>query len=237
MFPNESGAGTRPRQTLTLAQPARAPRWSVLLPVALLHGAALWLLAAQWQRADAPPPPRVPLMLREPARSSEAPPPMPAPRAPALPSVPLIAPPTWSEATESTAEPSSAAAATATNTAERDGATAPAPRAPLRLALPPTPPASGPLRGGERLALPPPNPALVDPRSNTPRPNLSERFAKALGTDETMREESFSDGVTGSAVRVRKGNSCVEHFQSRSEALDPFNANIRAMPRSSRSCK
>ena len=88
---------------------------------------------------------------------------------------------------------------------------APSARAPLRLDLP------GSGSSSRRAALQRPvNPALSDPRSNSPRVSASERFAIALGTLECVVDERQPDGsVLRHAGRFQANPSAVG-------SADPF---------------
>ncbi len=98
------------------------------------------------------------------------------------------------------------------------------PRAPLRLTLPP---------GYAASAAAARNPALDDPRSNTPRLTLEDRIADATGGAGAWVEEKTSEnnvqavGALGEHRSVmRRGNTCVEIFRSRISDTDPFNGNV-----------
>lgn len=110
-------------------------------------------------------------------------------------------------------------------------------------AAPPAPaPPAEPPRTTLRLTLPPGyaassaaarNPALSDPRSNTPRPTLEDRIAEATGGAGAWVEESTSDnraqavGAQGDHRSVfRRGDTCVEVFRSRITDTDSFNGNV-----------
>ncbi|KPF94113.1 hypothetical protein IP87_19845 [beta proteobacterium AAP121] len=93
---------------------------------------------------------------------------------------------------------------------------------PLNLALPRS--ASAPWRAR--------NPALDDPRSNTPPQTLESRIAKALGGVDGIEEFRLEDG----SVRFKRGNSCVIARPNRAGALDPFNASAQIRPRLLDSC-
>ena len=117
--------------------------------------------------------------------------------------------------------------------------------APVSTAITP-PPAQAPApaelpRTALRLTLPPGyaassaaarNPALSDPRSNTPRLTLEDRIADATGgagawVEEPKENHSQVVGALGDRRTVlRKGNTCVEVFRSRIADTDPFNANV-----------
>ena len=119
-------------------------------------------------------------------------------------------------------------------------ATAPPPAAvtaPPPIAAPAEPP-----RTTLRLTLPPGyaassaaarNPALSDPRSNTPRPTFEDRIADATGGAGEWVEEKTSEnrlqsvGALGDRRTVlRRGNTCVEVFRSRIAEVDQFNGNV-----------
>ena len=76
------------------------------------------------------------------------------------------------------------------------------------------------------------NPALDDPRSNTPPLTLESRIAKALGGVDGIQEFRLEDG----SVRFKRGNSCVIARPNRASALDPFNASAQIRPRLLDSC-
>ncbi|RTL46833.1 MAG: hypothetical protein EKK53_01880 [Burkholderiales bacterium] len=118
----------------------------------------------------------------------------------------------------------------------------PLPPAPTAAAVTaPTPPVE-PLRAPLRLTLPPGyaassaaarNPALSDPRSNTPRPTLEDRIADATGGASEWVEEKTSDnrlqsvGALGDRRTVmRRGDTCVEIIRSRIAEVDQFNGNV-----------
>jgi hypothetical protein len=104
-----------------------------------------------------------------------------------------------------------------------------------------TPPAEPP-RTTLRLTLPPGyaassaaarNPALSDPRSNTPRATLEDRIADATGGAGAWVEENVGEnrsqsvGAQGDHRTVmRRGDTCVEIFRSRITDTDPFNGNV-----------
>jgi len=93
----------------------------------------------------------------------------------------------------------------------------------LRLTLPPGYAASANARR---------NPALDDPRSNTPKPTLEDRIADATGgagawVEEPVENRAQSVGALGEYRTVmRQGNTCVEVFRSRIADSDPFNGNV-----------
>lgn len=116
------------------------------------------------------------------------------------------------------------------------------PPAPVPAAPPPVTTPAEPPRTTLRLTLPPGyaassaaarNPALSDPRSNTPRATLEDRIADATGGAGAWVEESTSEnrsqsvGAQGDHRTVmRRGNTCVEIFRSRIADTDPFNGNV-----------
>ncbi|KQY88841.1 MULTISPECIES: hypothetical protein [Roseateles] len=202
-------------------------RWLARILVVALHAA---LLAALWlhkpARLDDGRDRRLTAIRLVPPRPDPAPrpaPPLPPRAAPrtALPDLPAIAPPAFSTEPEATAA-------------------APAPT----VAVPPVPltPPAEPPRTTLRLTLPPGyaassaaarNPALSDPRSNTPRLTLEDRIADATGGAGAWVEEQTSDnrsqavGALGEYRTVmRRGNTCVEIFRSRISDTDPFNGNV-----------
>jgi len=98
-----------------------------------------------------------------------------------------------------------------------------------------TPPAvatpADPTRSTLRLTLPPGyaassaaarNPALSDPRSNTPRPTLEDRIADAAGATGDWVAERTSDHRT----LLRRGDTCVQVLRSRIADMDRFNENV-----------
>ncbi|WP_457428170.1 hypothetical protein, partial [Roseateles sp. P5_E7] len=104
-----------------------------------------------------------------------------------------------------------------------------------------TAPPAEPPRSTLRLMLPPGyaastaaarNPALNDPRSNTPRPTLEDRIADATGgagawVEEPVDNHSLVVGALGDHRTVmRRGNTCVEVFRSRIADSDPFNSSV-----------
>ncbi len=98
---------------------------------------------------------------------------------------------------------------------------APPASAPLNLALPRDSLAARRGQGGER------NPALEDPRSNSPRASLESRIAAALGGSDQITEFRMQDG----SVRLQRGQACVVVRPSRDSSLDPFNAAAQQRPR------
>lgn len=96
----------------------------------------------------------------------------------------------------------------------------------------PAPPASAPLnltlpRGASAPWRVERNPALDDPRSNSPKPTLESRIAAALGGSDQITEYRLEDG----SVRLKRGNSCVVVRPNRNATLDPFNGSARQQPR------
>ncbi|RVU46547.1 hypothetical protein [Rubrivivax rivuli] len=221
--------------TITLTRPAlpKPPTRpaSLALLVLALHAlllAGAWRLQA-WQDRGPAVPAQAPLIVwlpgaPRPASPAAKPPEQPqaarAQRAPAtLPRAPrepqaitLPASPAGPGPDTVAAPPVSAAPVMPTPTPPAAG---PAP--PLNLALPRG--ASAPWRGR--------NPALDDPRSNTPPLTLESRIAKALGGVDGIQEFRLEDG----SVRFKRGNSCVIARPNRASALDPFNASAQIRPR------
>ncbi|MFG6462624.1 hypothetical protein ACG04Q_13680 [Roseateles sp. DXS20W] len=199
-------------------------RWAARAVVAALHAA---LLLALWQHRPArlddarerrsttvqlilprrPPPP--------PSEAGRMPPPARAPALAAIEPRPfsIEAP----AAPEAERVPASPAPAAPTQPAEP-------PRAALRLTLPP---------GYAASSAAARNPALSDPRSNTPRATLEDRIADATGGAGAWVEESTSEnrlqsvGALGEYRTVmRRGNTCVEVFRSRIADNTAFNGNV-----------
>lgn len=124
---------------------------------------------------------------------------------------------------------------------EAPGAASPAP-APAAEPAPAAMAPAEPPRTTLRLMLPPGyaassaaarNPALSDPRSNTPRPTFEDRIADATGgagawvEESTGENRSQSVGALGDRRTVmRRGNTCVEIFRSRIADMDQFNGNV-----------
>lgn len=74
--------------------------------------------------------------------------------------------------------------------------------------------------------------ALIDPRSNSHKPSLSEALAQHLGSDDRRYEEVRPDG----SIRIRQGTSCLDARLSRAAELDPFRGAERPAPRQITSC-
>ncbi len=227
--------------TLTLPRPGHPKRptrpASLALLVLALHAlllAGAWRLQAWQDRGPAAPAqaplivwlpgaPRPALPAAKPPEQPEQPQAAPAQRAPATPPRALREPQaiTWPA---SPAEPGLDAVAqppvSAAPAVPAPAAAGPVP--PLNLALPRG--ASAPWRGR--------NPALDDPRSNTPPPTLESRIAKALGGVDGIQEFRLEDG----SVRFKRGNNCVIARPNRAGALDPFNASAQIRPRLLDSC-
>jgi hypothetical protein len=70
------------------------------------------------------------------------------------------------------------------------------------------------------------NPALDDPRANTPRVALGERMARAIGTDDQVTEELRGNGRR----RIRQGAACVDVRPSRAAEIDPIGQSDRPKP-------
>ena len=201
-------------------------RWLARALVVALHLALLAVLLTQRSppsndaserrsvsmRIILPPPPRsVPTPPRAtPARSvppprapaTTAPPPIPMADAPPAVALPTPAPPTTPPGTVPAGEP---------------------PRTALRLTLPP---------GYAASSAAARNPALTDPRSNTPRPTLEDRIADATGgagawVEERVENHSQSIGALGEYRTVmRRGSTCVEIFRSRISDNNAFNSSV-----------
>jgi hypothetical protein len=154
----------------------------------------------------------------------------PRPRQPSPPAPPPLA-------TPHTTAPALPAIAPPAFTIEN----APVAANPTPTAVPPDVAATEPPRGTLRLVLPPGyaastaaarNPALSDPRSNTPRPTLEDRIADATGgagawVEEPVDNHAQSVGALGEYRTVlRKGNTCTEVFRSRISDSDPFNNSV-----------
>jgi len=201
-------------------------RWLARALVVALHLALLAVLLTQRSppsndaserrsvsmRIILPPPPRsVPTPPRAtPARSvppprapaTTAPQPIPMADAPPAVALPTPAPPTTPPGTVPAGEP---------------------PRTALRLTLPP---------GYAASSAAARNPALTDPRSNTPRPTLEDRIADATGgagawVEERVENHSQSIGALGEYRTVmRRGSTCVEIFRSRISDANAFNSSV-----------
>lgn len=196
-------------------------RWIARALVAALH---LALLAALWQHR--PPPLDEPTSRRITTVRLIAPPrpaPRPAPAAPAiLPRTELPAPSPLPPLPFTT-EPPTAASPPPPQPAPATPAAEP-PRMSLRLTLPP---------GYAASAAAARNPALSDPRANTPRPTLEDRIADATGGAGAWVEESTGEyhsqavGAQGDRRTVlRRGNTCIEVFRSRIADTDAFNGSV-----------
>ncbi len=121
----------------------------------------------------------------------------------------------------STPEPQAITPPTPAAPPEDTAGTASARPQPLNLALP------GRSRGASAPAHDPRDPALDDPRSNSPKPTLESRIAAALGGNDQITEYRLEDG----SVRLKRGNSCVVVRPNRASALDPFNGSAQIRPR------
>jgi len=119
----------------------------------------------------------------------------------------------------------------------------PAPAAPTSVAAPAEPPAPArgsvaPLQLGLPSAIAPAasapwrNPALGDERTNTPRLNVEQRIARAIGGEADQPDEIH--GPTRRRIRYRGG--CYDLQQSRNAQLDPFNASVMQAPAQVKSC-
>jgi len=113
-------------------------------------------------------------------------------------------------------------------TAAPEPAPAPAPAAEssaasaLRLDLPRA--ASAPQRWRQ--------PALDDPRANTPRRTLESMIAGTMGGDNRLIEEPLGDG----RIRYRRGSDCIVVHLARSGLIDPFNQSASPTPRLVEAC-
>lgn len=195
-------------------------RWLARILVAALHAA---LLAGLWfhrpEALDSHGERRlttVRLILPPPPRPRAPPPTAATPRV--VPTLPRLAPPPAAAA--ATPPPGAAAPVTPPALAQP----VEPPRTTLRLTLPP---------GYAASSAAARNPALSDPRSNTPRPTLEDRIADATGGAGAWVEESTSDnraqavGAQGDRRSVfRRGDTCVEVFRSRIADTDSFNGNV-----------
>lgn len=105
------------------------------------------------------------------------------------------------------------------------------PPPPLNLALPRQPAwrGAGPraeVDGGAGTG-PARNPALDDPRSNTPALTLEQRIADATGASgEPWVEETLD----ADHRRLRRGNTCIHLQRPRIAQIDPFHPSSRALP-------
>lgn len=199
-------------------------RWIARGLVVALHAV---LLAALWMhRPDSPAPheQRVVTTVRLILPTRPAPPAAPrvSPRQPPPRdgASPVIAPP---PVTADDAPPVHTA-----RTPPLDAAPTPAepPRTTLRLTLPPGYAASANAAAAR-------NPALRDPRSNTPRATLEDRIADATGgagawvEEQTSENRLQSTGALGEYRTVmRRGNTCIEIFRSRIADSEPFNSSV-----------
>jgi hypothetical protein len=204
---------------------ATGNRWPARVAVVGLHLAVFALLWQHRPPAWHDPSERRVVTLRLLPLPDRKPPPNAAVPAPVLP---RFTPPPARTPTEPTAEPrapDTAAATPAPITAPPPIATpAEPPRTTLRLTLPP---------GYAASSAAARNPALSDPRSNTPRPTFEDRIADATGGAGEWVEEKTSEnrlqsvGALGERRMVmRRGNTCVEVFRSRIAEVDQFNGNV-----------
>jgi hypothetical protein len=63
------------------------------------------------------------------------------------------------------------------------------------------------------------NPALDDPRANTPRASFESKLRAALAGSGEWEEQR----IDGDRVRFRRGNTCIDTQRSRVATLNPFN--------------
>lgn len=198
-------------------------RWAARGLVVGLHIA---LLAMLWQhqstRQHAPATQRLTVRIVTPR---PAPPPSIVPRLTpprvAPPALPAIVPPFFSTDSSPTAP---APPVPSASPPEVVATPTEPPRSTLRLMLPP---------GYAASTAAARNPALSDPRTNTPRRTLEDRIADATGGAGAWVEESTSEnrslvvGALGDRRTVmRRGDTCVEVFRSRIADQDPFNGNV-----------
>jgi hypothetical protein len=112
-------------------------------------------------------------------------------------------------------EPASPTGSPLPTTAEQLPATATAPgRSTLQLTLPN-------LSAGARR-----NPAMDDPRGNTPTSSIGQKLVAAMGGDGRWEEEIMGEGRR----RMRRGNTCVDVQRSRNAELNPFNESVAPTP-------
>ena len=76
------------------------------------------------------------------------------------------------------------------------------------------------------------NPALDDPRANTPRRTLEAMIAGTMRGDDRLFEEPLGDG----RIRYRRGSECALVTPARGAAIDPFNQSVSPTPRLVESC-
>lgn len=76
------------------------------------------------------------------------------------------------------------------------------------------------------------HPALDDARATSPRGSVSDRFARSLGSDTTVREERLGDG----SLKIRRGNECVRLTPSRNADVDPMDDRSERMPATASGC-
>jgi len=75
-------------------------------------------------------------------------------------------------------------------------------------------------------------PALDDPRANTPRRTLESMIAGTMGGDDRLIEEPLGDG----RIRYRRGSDCIVVHPARGALIDPFNQSSSPTPRTVESC-
>jgi hypothetical protein len=201
-------------------------RWAARILVVALHAA---LLAALWlhrPRGLAPDPARHATTVRLILPQLRLPPPANAPQrpAPSLTAPPVIAPQPVAIDTPAAPDVAPDVATAAPPTIHSTPAPAEPPRTTLRLTLPP---------GYAASSAAARNPALDDPRSNTPRLTLEDRIADATGgagawvEEKTSENRSQAVGALGEHRSVmRRGDTCVEIFRSRISDTDPFNSSV-----------
>lgn len=202
-----------------------AGRQAIFAAVVLLHLALLWLLGQAyapqalrktgapqsfwtWLRPEPPPSAETPARARQRAAARV-----------------LLAP---SSQTPALTGPEPAAPVATTGTVMPQAIIEPAPAAaqaplpPLRLNLP-----------AHMASAPARNPAMDDPRANTPRLSFGEKLARDLGTDPSLREERLND----TTLRVRRGSECYVVRQALTAQQDPWNGRMTDRPSTVEKCK
>ena len=203
--------------------------------MAALHALLLlgaWRLQA-WQDRGPPAPEQAPLIvwLQGAPRPRAMPaqpvptPRLPLPVVPVVPVVPAVPVPRIARASPQAITPPVATPLPALAEASAVPASQSA-AAPLNLALP------GRNRAAPAAGYDERNPALDDPRSNTPKPTLESRIVAALGGSDQITEYRLEDG----SLRLKRGNSCVVVRPNRDGVLDPYNNSTRQRLRVLDSC-
>lgn len=207
---------------MTPRPPPRSRHFRVALGIGLLHALLIggWLTRPAPRLREVPPSPRLATLrlvrapappapaaapvsgeaaagARRPRPTARRPAPMALPRAESVPAAGTISP----------------RLDTAVAEAPAAGASAPAPAIEI------------PTRGLARGTLHPP--ALDDPRANRAPESPTERFARAIGSDERLVEERRGEG----RHRVRQGTRCLDVKVARDAEIDPYNQNYRPATR------